>query len=301
MKHGPEPDTPAGLHPGIPSAPRRGSLRARRRRETIGRLLALSVCALVTTGPFLWLLSTSLKGPAEAIQGKGVSLWPQQPTMVNYLQVWTTQPMWVYFSNSLMVSALAVGCNLLLCSLAAYPLARMRFMGRKLVFIGLLAMMMMPFQLLMIPLYDMAIGLGLHNSTLGLVLPHLCTGFGIFYLRQAFMAVPPALEEVALIEGVGRLQLWWHVMLPLVRPSLATLAIFSFVAVWGDFLWPLILLDEPQRFTLPLGVNRLMNALSLDWRWVAAGAMMSLMPILAVFTFSQRFFIAGALKGALKA
>lgn len=277
------------------------SLRARQRRDTIWRLLVLTALTLVTTGPVLWLLSTSFKGPGEAIQGSGTSLWPHNPTLANYLQVLNTQPMWTYLGNSVWVSALSVGCNLLLCSLAAYPLARMRFAGRTGIFVTLLAMMMMPFQLLMIPLYDLAIGLGLHNSTLGLVLPHACTAFGIFYLRQAYMAVPPALEEVALMEGVGRLQLWWNVMLPLVRPSLATLAVFSFVAVWGDFLWPLILLDEPQRFTLPLGVNRLVNALSLDWRWVAAGAMMSLMPILVVFAFSQRFFIAGALKGALKA
>ena len=103
------------------------------------------------------------------------------------------------------------------------------------------------------------------------------------------------------MEGVGRLRLWWHVLLPLVRPSLATLGVFSFVAVWGDFLWPLILLDDPRHYTLPLGVNRLVNAFSLDWRWVAAGAMMSLVPILVVYAFSQRFFIEGALKGALKA
>ena len=277
------------------------SLKARRRRDTAWRLLALTLASLLTVGPFLWLLSTSLKGSAEAIQGSSMRLWPREPTLDNYLQVWNTQPMLSYLGNSLMVSALAVACNLLLCSLAAYPLARLRFAGRSWVFVGLLAMMMMPFQLLMIPLYDLAIGLGLQNSVLGLMLPHACTAFGVFYLRQAFLAVPPALEEVALMEGVRRLQIWWHVMLPLVRPSLATLAVFSFVAVWGDFLWPLILLDEPQRFTLPLGVNRLVNALSLDWRWVAAGAIMSLLPILVVFTFSQRLFIEGALKGAIKA
>ena len=118
-------------------------------------------------------------------------------------------------------------------------------------------------------------------------------------MRQAFLSVPRALEEVALVEGVSRLRIWWHVMLPLVRPSLATLAVFSFVAVWGDFLWPLVLLDDPQHYTLPLGVNRLLNAFSLDWRWVAAGAVLSLLPVLLVFAFSQRFFIEGALKGAI--
>jgi len=280
-------------------APR--SLTWRRRRDAAWRLLALCCACALTLGPFLWLLSTSLKGTGEVLQGTGMTLWPQEPTLANYRQVWDSQPMLRSFITSLTVAVLAVGCNLGLCSLAAYPLARMKFPGRSWVFVGLLATMMMPFQLLMIPLYDLAISLGLHNSTLGLVLPHACTAFGIFYLRQAFLAVPAALEEVALMEGVGRLRLWWHVLLPLVRPSLATLGVFSFVAVWGDFLWPLILLDDPRHYTLPLGVNRLVNAFSLDWRWVAAGAMMSLVPILVVYAFSQRFFIEGALKGALKA
>lgn len=276
------------------------SMTRRRRRDAGLRYAALLMASALTVGPFLWLLSTSLKGSNEVLQGSGMSLWPQNPTLHNYAQVWASQPMLQYLLNSLTVAALAVSCNLLLCSLAAYPLARMNFRGRSWVFTGLLATMMMPFQLLMIPLYDLAISLGLHNSTLGLVLPHACTAFGIFYLRQAFLAVPQALEDVALMEGVGRLQLWWHVMLPLVRPSLATLAVFSFVAVWGDFLWPLVLLDDPQHYTLPLGVNRLVNAFSLDWRWVSAGAILSLMPVLLVFAFSQRFFIEGALKGAIK-
>lgn len=276
------------------------SMSARRRRDATLRYAALLVAVAITVGPFLWLLSTSLKGPGEVLQGSGMRLWPQSPTLENYRHVWATQPMMDYLLNSLTVAALSVGSNLLLCSLAAYPLARMNFAGRGWIFTGLLATMMMPFQLLMIPLYDLALSLGLYNSTLGLVLPHACTAFGIFYLRQAFLSVPQALEDAALMEGVSRLQLWWHVMLPLVRPSLATLAVFSFVAVWGDFLWPLILLDDPQHFTLPLGVNRLVNAFSLDWRWVAAGAVLSLLPVLLVFAVSQRFFIEGALKGAIK-
>ena len=279
-------------------APR--SMARRRRRDALLRYAALLCATAITIGPFLWLLSTSLKGPGEVLQGSGISLWPQHPTLDNYGQVWASQPMLQYLVNSLTVASLAVGCNLLFCSLAAYPLARMNFSGRHWIFTGLLATMMMPFQLLMIPLYDLAISMGLHNSTLGLILPHACTAFGIFYLRQAFLAVPQALEDVALMEGVGRLQLWWHVMLPLVRPSLATLAVFSFVAVWGDFLWPPVLLDDPQHHQLPLGVNRLLNAFSLDWRWVAAGAVLSLLPVLLVFAFSQRFFIEGALKGAIK-
>jgi len=114
------------------------------------------------------------------------------------------------------------------------------------------------------------------------------------------MGIPNALEESALIEGLNRLQIWWYVLLPLVKPSLAALAIFSFIAVWGDFLWPLIILDDPNYYTLPLGVNRLANTFSMDWRLVAAGAVFSIIPIFMVFIFSQKYFIEGAVKGAVK-
>ncbi|MFY8062516.1 MAG: carbohydrate ABC transporter permease, partial [Usitatibacteraceae bacterium] len=167
-------------------------------------------------------------------------------------------------------------------------------------FIVLLSSMMIPFQLLMIPVYELAVSLGLQNTYLGLVLPHACTAFGIFFMRQAFLSVPVAIEEAAIMDGVSRLRIWWFVMLPLIKPSLATLAVFSFIAVWGDFLWPLIIIDQPSLFTLPLGVNRLASTFSLDWRLVAAGAVFSIVPILLFFTFTQRFFIEGAMKGAVK-
>jgi putative chitobiose transport system permease protein len=187
-----------------------------------------------------------------------------------------------------------------LASLAAYPLARMDFRGRGLVFGTLLATMMVPFQLLMIPVYELALNLGLHNSTAGLVLPHACTAFGIFFMRQAFLSIPKALEEVALIEGVSRLRIWWHVMLPLVRPSLAALAVFSFIAVWGDFLWPLIITDDPAHYTLPLGVNRLASTFSMDWRLVAAGSVISILPVLDLFLGLQRYILPSASGDAVK-
>jgi putative chitobiose transport system permease protein len=264
------------------------------------RYAALLAVTALTIGPFLWLLSTSLKSPSENIYAQPPQWLPAEPTLANYAQVFATQPFWQYLGNSAAVAVLAVLANVTLASLAAYPLTRMEFRGRGLVFGTLLATMMVPFQLLMIPVYELAVRLGLANTTLGLVLPHACTAFGIFFMRQAFLGIPKALEEAALIEGVPRLKIWWHVLLPLVKPSLATLSIFSFVAVWGDFLWPLVLTDDPARFTLPLGVNRLASTFSMDWRLVAAGAVFSLLPILTVFVFSQRFFIEGAMKGAVK-
>ncbi|MCA2997906.1 MAG: carbohydrate ABC transporter permease [Rhodocyclaceae bacterium] len=264
------------------------------------RYLAILIVLLFTVGPFLWLLSTSLKSADENIFAYPPVLIPQSPTLDNFFRVIDSQPFFTYLSNSALVAALAVALNLLLASLAAYPLARIPFKGRSVLFIVLLSSMMIPFQLLMIPVYELAISLGLQNTYLGLVLPHACTAFGIFFMRQAFLSVPVAIEEAAIMDGVSRLRIWWFVMLPLVKPSLATLAVFSFIAVWGDFLWPLIIIDQPALFTLPLGVNRLASTFSLDWRLVAAGAVFSIVPILLFFTFTQRFFIEGAMKGAVK-
>lgn len=264
------------------------------------RYLVLCLWAVVTVGPFLWLLSTSLKGPGENIFAYPPNLLPAEPTLANYDRVLQSQPLWRYLRNSALVAVLAVGCNLLFSSLAGFALARLDFRGKALIFAALLASMMMPFQLLMIPVYELAVSLGLRNSLLGLLLPHACTAFGIFLMKQAFEGVPRALEDAAVMEGVSLWRVWWFVFMPLVRPSLATLAVFSFIAVWGDFLWPLIIIDEPSLFTLPLGVNRLSSTFSLDWRLVAAGAVFSLIPVLAVFAFSQRYFIDGALKGAVK-
>ena len=268
--------------------------------EAALRYAALALMVMLTVGPFLWLLSTALKSPAENVLAFPPALLPAEPTLDNFARVLQSQPFGRYLLNSALVAVLAVGCNLMLSSLAGYALARIAFAGRTAVFAVLLASMMLPFQLLMIPVYELALALGLQNTRLGLVLPHACTAFGVFFMRQAFAGVPPALEEAALVEGVSRWRIWWHVMLPLVRPSLATLAIFGFIGVWGDFLWPLIVVDDPRLFTLPLGVNRLASTFSMDWRLVAAGTVLSVLPVLTVFVLSQRWFIEGAMKGAVK-
>lgn len=268
--------------------------------KTALRYLVLLLWTMVTIGPFLWLVSTSLKSPGENIFAYPPQLLPAAPTLDNFRSVLHSQPMWRYLGNSLLVATIAVSCNLLFASMAGFALARLSFRAKPLVFAALLASMMLPFQLLMIPLYELAVHLGLRNSLLGLVLPHACTAFGILLMKQAFEGVPRALEDAATMEGVSLPRIFWFVFLPLVRPSLATLGVFSFIAVWGDFLWPLILTDDSARFTLPLGVNRLSATFSLDWRLVAAGAVFSLIPVLLVFGMSQRFFIEGALKGAVK-
>jgi putative chitobiose transport system permease protein len=253
-----------------------------------GLLLAI---ALAMVFPMLWLVSTSLKGAGENLLTSPPQLIPQRPTLDNYRQVWDTNPFFQYFVNSTIVAVLTVVINLVICSLAAYPLARLHFPGREAILGLIIATIMIPFQVVMIPLYILAVNLGLRNTYLGLVLPYLASAFGIFLMRQAFQTVPKELEEAARLDGCSDLGVWWHVMIPATRPALVTLGIFVFIGTWGEFLWPLILLDRPERYTLPLGVAQLASSFSLDWRLVAAGSVLSVLPALLLFVFLQRYII----------
>ncbi len=260
-------------------------------------LLALAV---LTVGPFLWLLVTALKGGGENIFAYPPSLWPKQPTLSNFRQVWEAVPLGRYFFNSVVVAVASVALNLVLASLAAYPLARMRFRGREPLFVLILATMMIPLPVILIPLFVLAQRLGLLDSYAGLILPTAVSAFGIFLMRQAFLAIPKEIEEAAVIDGANSWQVFWQVMLPLTKPSLATLAIFVFVGAWGDFLWPLIVLKDPDLYTLPVGISYLAGTFSANWRLIAAGSVLSIIPIVLVFIGLQRFFIGGQTSGAVK-
>jgi putative chitobiose transport system permease protein len=259
--------------------------------RTVGFYGVLIAIAVIMVFPMLWLLSTSLKGPEENLLAVPPQLIPQSPTLANYVEVWRTNPFGQYFLNSTVVSVLTVVINLLLCSLAAYPLARLSFKGREAILALIVSTIMIPFQVVMIPLYILAVNLGLRNTYLGLILPYLASAFGIFLMRQAFQGVPKELEEAARMDGCSDLGIWWHVMIPATRPALVTLGIFVFIGTWSEFLWPLILLDRPERYTLPLGVARLAGSFSLDWRLVAAGSVLSVLPAILVFVLLQRFIV----------
>ena len=259
--------------------------------KLVGTYLILSAIAFLMLFPLLWLLGTSFKSPTEDIFTFPPQIFPTQPTFDNFATVWDTYPFALYLYNSAIVALLAVGLNLLLCSLAAYPLARLDFRGREFIFALVLATIMIPFQIVMIPLYILAVNLGLRNTYLGIVLPNLTSAFGIFLLRQALKAVPLELEEAARIDGCSELGIWWNIMLPAIRPALFTLAIFVFIGSWSDFLWPLIVLDDPDYYTLPLAVANLADSFSLDWRLVAAGSVISIAPILLLFLFLQRYIV----------
>ncbi|RUR74446.1 carbohydrate ABC transporter permease [Chlorogloeopsis fritschii PCC 9212] len=251
----------------------------------------LGAIAAATLFPLLWLVSTALKSPTENIFQSPPQLLPAQPTFENFVTVWQTNPFGQYLFNSTLVALLTVGLNLLFCALAAYPLARLSFVGRDWIFIGIVSTIMIPFQIVMIPLYILTVQLGLRNTYLGVIFPGLASAFGIFLLRQAFISVPKEMEEAARMDGCSELGLWWYVMLPAIRPALVTLAIFVFIGSWSDFLWPLIVIQDENLYTLPLGVAKLAGTFSLDWRLVAAGSLISIAPVLLLFLFLQRYIV----------
>jgi len=272
--------------------------------------LLIMLC-LLAVGPFLWLLSTALKSSDENIFSAIPQLLPQTPTLDNFAEVLKKIPMLRYVANSMIVTGLTVVLNLVFSVLAAYPLARMRFFGQKAVILTVLATMMIPFQVIMVPLYLIVLKMGLVDSNpdlfgpvangwLGLVLPFAISGFGIFFVQQALVSLPKELEECAMLDGCNSFQILTRVLLPLIGPTLATLAVFTFMSAWGEFLWPSIVQSEPDQFLLPLGLIQLQGTFSANWRLIAAGTILSMLPILAFFLLLQRYFVSGNLGGSVK-
>jgi putative chitobiose transport system permease protein len=221
-------------------------------------------------------------------------------TTVNYYRVWTDVNLPRYITNSVIVAFSVVLLQLATCSLAAYPLAKMRFKGRDVAFYLILATIVFPDQLTLIPTFIMSVNLfGFADSLHGLVIPFGANAFGIFLLRQTYQSIPDEIIESARIDGASEIGIWWRILLPLIRPGLATLAIFSFVGSWNSFLWPLLMLRTESNFTLPIGLAFLEGAFTGNLRTVAAGVMVATVPIILVFLLFQRQFIKG-LSGAVK-
>lgn len=266
----------------------------------------LIIVSLLSIFPFIWLVSTSLKGIDENIFAYPPVFIPQDFTWANYVGVWAKVDFMRYFWNSVAVAGLTVILNLVFSALAGYPLARMKFGGKRFIFFGILATIMVPFQAIMIPVYLITVKMGLTdgvsalNGYIGLVMPFAVSAFGIFLMRQAFIKIPVELEESAIVDGCNVFQMFCRVVLPMVKPTLAVLAVFTFIGSWGEFLWPSILLTKESMFTLPVGINNLQGMFSSNWRYVAAGSILSTIPIIVFFLAMQKYFISGENDGALK-
>ena len=275
----------------------------RRRRhipQTIFWYVLLSALAVIMVFPFAWILLTSIKGTADPIFSTPPQFIPRQPTLDNYAKVWDALPIPSFYFNSVVSAVSVTVLNVLVASLAAYPLAKMKFRLREPIFYLLLATLIVPAQLTYIPSFVLAVNVFHYYDTLpAVILPNLATAFNIFLMRQAFRAVPDELLDAARVDGAREIRIWWQILMPIVRPSVATVAIFTFVTSWNDFLWPSLMLHNRDGMTLPVGLAALQGFFSSDFRSIAAGVTMTVVPILVFFVVLQRQFVRG-LAGAVK-
>ncbi len=274
-------------------------------KGSITHLILILVCFLSLL-PLMWLTSTAFKGAGENIFAYPPILFPENPTFKNFSEVLKYVPIVGYIVNSFIVAGVTVVLNVILSALAAYPLARMEFRGKKISFFLILSTIMVPFQAIMLPVYIITLKLGLSDTNgyvagyLGMILPFAVNAFGIFLLRQAFISIPRELEESAFIDGCNVLQIWFKVLLPLILPQITVLAIFTFIGSWGEFLWPSIVLTKEALFTLPVGINNMSGVFASNYRLVAAGSIISIIPIIVFFISLQKYFIKGSSEGAVK-
>jgi multiple sugar transport system permease protein len=259
--------------------------------------LVLLPATLVLIFPFYWLVVTSLETSSEALRFPPV-LIPHVLRFANYTDALNSAPFGRFFVNSAVVVVLTVLFNLVFCSLAGYAFARFRFLGRAALFVVIMATLMVPFQVTMIPQFIITKWLGVHvlaavgiNHIGALILPNAATAFGIFFLRQFFRTLPLEYEESARVDGASRLKILIRVVLPLATPALATLAALTFLDSWNNFLWPLIAITSTNEMTVPLGLATFQGAHSTEWTLLMAANVMSLVPVLAIFFLAQRYFI----------
>ncbi|MFD9905382.1 carbohydrate ABC transporter permease [Streptomyces sp. NPDC059063] len=252
--------------------------------------LALSLGALVMVFPFLWQLLTALKSLAEVSRVPPTFL-PDDWNASSFDEVFTALPFREMLTNSALNTLGRTAGQLVFCSLAAYAFARMRFRGRDVLFGLFLSVLMVPSSLLVLPQYDIIQRLGLLNSAPALFLPGMFSAFGTFLLRQAFLALPKELEEAARIDGAGSFRIFWSIMLPLIRPALAALAVITGMAAWNDLLWPLIVNTDPQAMPISAGLTSLEGQYETNYPVMMAGSLIASLPMLLVYVFLQRHFV----------
>ncbi len=253
----------------------------------------LFLYAIITFLPFAWALSASFKSLPEIILG-GMNFIPQDFTLDNYKKIFIQEPLFGrWLLNSIFVAVCVTGFNLLFNSMAGYALARIRFLGSQFWFFLILAILMVPGQITLIPSYLILKNLGWLNSYQGLIVPHVVNATFIFMMRQFFINFPKELEEAASLDGLSRWETFLSIVLPLAKPALAAQTIFIFMGAWNNFLTPLIILSDPEMFTLPLGLNAFKGQYITYWNYIMAASMVLTLPALAIYAFFNRYFIQG--------
>ncbi|MFJ8134586.1 carbohydrate ABC transporter permease [Streptomyces sp. NPDC096013] len=261
--------------------------------------LVLAPLALCFALPFVWLLLSSVMSNAE-INRFPPALWPKGIDLGGYRYVLGNAMFPRWFANSLIVASVAVVSNLLFGSLGGYAFARMRFAGSRLLLGLMLATMVVPFQLTMIPTFLVMKWFGLIDSLGALILPSLVTPFAVFLFRQFFLALPREMEEAAWIDGCSRLRVLFSIVMPLARPALATVAVLTFLSTWNDLSWPLIAINHDTRYTLQLGLTTFQGQHHTQWSAVMAGNVITVLPVLVAFLLAQRTFIQSLTSSGIK-
>ena len=261
------------------------------------RWLILFAGGVLMVMPIAYMISTSLKWPHEIYN---LALVPNEPHLENYTYVLEDGRFYGWFINSLVIATITTISNVLFDSLVGYTLCKFRFPGRYIVFIAILSTLMIPTEMLVIPWYLMSQAFGWLDSYWGIMFPGLMTAFGTFLMKQFFETVPDDFIEAARIDGLNELTIWWTVAMPLVRPALAALAIFVFLGNWTAFIWPLIVTNSVEMYTLPVGLSSFGDEADVQWELIMTGAAISTIPTLVVFLVFQRFIIRGVVMAGLK-
>jgi multiple sugar transport system permease protein len=273
------------------SVPAVRQARPRRRRLPFSAWhLLLAPVAIVFAIPFVQMFLASVT-PERDLNRVPTPFIPSELTTAGFQGLFTTSPVLLWLGNTVLVSATAIVSHLVLCSLAGYGFARLRFRGRTLGFFGIVATIMIPIQVLMIPTYVLFSRIGLIDSLGAAIVPWLASAFGIFLMRQFFLSLPPELEEAGLIDGCTRRQVFFRIVLPLAKPALATLAIFTLLGSWNDLVWPLIAINSDSAFTLQLGITSFQGTRRTDWALLMAANVVATLPLILFFLVAQKQFV----------
>ena len=260
----------------------------------------LVVAALLTLAPLLWMVAASFMPTGEANHFPP-PLVPSRPTLDHYLDLFTRLDLGRNFLNSLIVTSITTAISLLLNAMAGYAFAKLRFKGRDAIFQSMLGALVIPTQVGMMPLFLLLQRMGLVNTMAGVMVPYLCSVFGIFMVRQYALSIPDDLLDAARIDGASELRIFRSVVVPALEPIIVTLAVFTLLGTWNDFMWPLIVLSDQHLYTLPVALASLSREHVADNELMMAGSVVTILPVLAVFVVLQRHYLAGLMAGSVKA
>jgi len=264
----------------------------------LGRHAILLIGSLAVVLPFLWMFTTSLQSRAETYTN--TSILPTSWHWENYAHAWEAAPFGQYYISSVIMAVGIVSGHLVLDALSAYAFARLNFPGRNAIFMVLLAALMVPTFVTIIPAYTIVADLGWIDSYAGLIVPRLADVFGIILLRQYFMSIPQEIEDAARIDGCSRIGTFFRIIVPLSMPAFATLAIFSFLFAWNDFLWPLLVTNTDEVRTIQIGLSSFVGRYGTSWNYLMAGTLTATVPSIIVFLFFQRALVRGIATTGLK-